>query len=73
MHKFPMTALVVGMVAVQLSGSQTFAVALEEKGNKPLIEVNYSELPGIMPVLNSKARVYLLWVLSHLGTLHGTP
>jgi hypothetical protein len=41
--------------------SRALAFAMEEKGNEPRSEKNYTEWKGIMPVVNDKARVYLSW------------
>jgi hypothetical protein len=38
------------------------AMGTEEKGNKPLSELNYTQWKGIMPIVNDKARVYQVWV-----------
>jgi hypothetical protein len=34
---------------------------METRGNSPLSELNYARWPGIMPVVNDKARVYQIW------------
>jgi hypothetical protein len=56
----------VAALAMALLGSwlaqQAFALATETKGNAPLSEKNYTEWPGIMPLVNDKARVYQRWV-----------
>ncbi len=39
-----------------------FALGIEDFGNKPLVEANYKQWPGIMPLINDEARVYRSWV-----------
>lgn len=41
---------------------KALAIGTEEKGNKPLSELNYAQWKGIMPIVNDKARVYQVWV-----------
>ena len=35
--------------------------AMDTPGNEPLSEMNYRQWPGIMPLVNDKARVYETW------------
>lgn len=57
-----------GMLGILLAWScfletqKVFAMGTEEKGNKPLNELNYAQWEGIMPIVNDRARVYQVWV-----------
>jgi|JI9StandDraft_1071089.scaffolds.fasta_scaffold14660_3 hypothetical protein len=42
--------------------SLCYAMGTEEKGNRPLSELNYSDWKGIMPIVNAKSRVYQVWI-----------
>jgi len=42
--------------------SLCYALGTEEKGNRPLSELNYSDWKGIMPIVNAKSRVYQVWI-----------
>lgn len=55
---FPLMTLLVMFV----SAPRAFALGTEEFGNKPLSERNYTDWPGIMPLVNDEARVYSNWV-----------
>jgi len=35
--------------------------AMDRQGNEPLSEINYTQWPGIMPLVNDRARVYETW------------
>jgi hypothetical protein len=48
-----------------LSPLSVFALMEEEYGNKELSDANYQSWPGIMSVINNKARTYLVWVNGH--------
>jgi len=40
-------------------------MATETVGNKPLNALNYTDWPGLMPLINHPSRVYQLWVNGH--------
>ncbi|MES2792311.1 MAG: hypothetical protein V4719_22025 [Planctomycetota bacterium] len=52
----------VTMIAGQLFDQKAFALGIEEKGNGPLNEFNYTEWKGIVPIVNDTTRVYQVWV-----------
>ena len=54
------TALLAAALAMPVD--QALALATEEIGNEPLSELNYTDWPGIMPLVNDKHRVYSIWV-----------
>ncbi len=53
------------LTLISLSPSSGFALGTEEFGNKELHEANYTSWPGILTVINNKARVYQVWVNGH--------
>ena len=53
------------LALILLSPRWVFALGSEKFGNKELSDANYTSWPGIMPVINSPARVYLVWVNGH--------
>lgn len=55
-------AAIVAMFVPMLCAQKGFALGTEEKGNKPLNELNYTDWKGIMPIVNDKSRVYQVWV-----------
>lgn len=50
------------LLLLSATAGRAWALAYSQAGNDPLSESNYTEWPGIMPVVNAKARVYLTWV-----------
>ena len=55
---FPLTILAV----IVLSPQRGHGLGTEEFGNHELSEANYTTWPGILSVINDKARVYQVWV-----------
>ena len=55
---FPLTILAV----IVLSPQRGHGLGTEEFGNHELSEANYTTWPGIVSVINDKARVYQVWV-----------
>ncbi len=45
--------------------SSAWALAAETLGNEPFHETDYTDFPGIMPVINHPNRVYHRWVNGH--------
>ena len=68
MRRFCVVAAIVTVIVAQFFTVKAFALATDlalasdEEGNAPLIEVNYVAWKGIMPIVNDKARVYQVWV-----------
>ena len=62
MRRFSVFAAIVAMVVALLFAQKGFALGTEEKGNRPLNELNYTDWKGIMPIVNDKSRVYQVWV-----------
>jgi len=62
MRHLSVNAAIVAIVVAQLFAQEVLAFGTEEKGNKPLNKLNYTEWQGIMPIVNDKARVYQVWV-----------
>lgn len=52
----------VALILLAGTAPSVFALMTEEEGNKPLNARDYTDWPGIMPVINDKARVYQFWV-----------
>jgi len=50
------------IVLLACGASQGWALGTEDFGNGPLIELNYKDWPGIMPLVNDPSRVYHSWV-----------
>src|SRR5207245_1807971 len=44
------------------AAGRAWALGEEQFGNDPLSERNYSDWPGIMPLVNAQTRVYYNWV-----------
>jgi len=54
--------VVIGTVALgPWLAHKAHAFGIEQQGNEPLSEKNYTEWKGLMPLVNDKARVYLSW------------
>lgn len=62
MRRLCVIAAIVTVIVGQLFAQKAFALAADEEGNEPLIELNYTAWKGIMPIVNDKARVYHVWV-----------
>jgi hypothetical protein len=65
MQRYSITLLVVAVVLGYPLAEKAWALAMETKGNSPLAEQNYTDWPGIMPLVNDKSRVYQIWVNGH--------
>ena len=52
----------VGLLLVLAGASRAWALGEEHVGNDPLPEANYTDWPGIMPLVNDPNRVYHIWV-----------
>lgn len=50
------------VLLLSVTAGRAWALAYSQAGNDPLPEANYTEWPGIMPVVNAKARVLMTWV-----------
>ncbi|WP_417384851.1 HEAT repeat domain-containing protein [Gimesia sp.] len=50
------------LLMVSCIPSLVWGMGEETFGNKPLNALNYSDWPGIVPVINHESRVYYLWV-----------
>src|SRR5262245_33840096 len=50
------------LLALAATGRPAWALGEEDFGNAPLSDANYTDWPGIMPVVNHAARVYHWWV-----------
>lgn len=53
---------VIAVLVLLIACSAAWALAQEDIGNEPLNEANFSEWPGLVPVVNHPSRVYHLWV-----------
>jgi hypothetical protein len=58
--RFPLPLLLVGLML--LVPSQLRAAGEEQLGNEPLTAASYTKWPGLVDVVNDKARVYYSWV-----------
>jgi hypothetical protein len=45
-----------------VSGTEVFGLGEETFGNKPFSEINFTDWPNVMPVVNDAHRVYHSWV-----------
>jgi hypothetical protein len=50
------------LLTLLLAPNLCLALGTEEKGNRPLNELNYTDWQGIMPIVNDTSRVYQVWV-----------
>lgn len=53
---------VVAVAVVLACSSRAWALGEEDFGSEPLNEANFTDWPGVMPLVNSQARVYHTWV-----------
>ncbi len=62
LQAFYMLVAAVALLVGPLWAIGALPMGTEERGNKPLNELNYTKWTGIMPLVNDKARVYQVWV-----------
>jgi hypothetical protein len=53
---------IVVLLVVSLQAGRAWALGEETFGNEPLSDANYTDWPGVMPVINTESRVYRIWV-----------
>ncbi|MEX2176627.1 MAG: hypothetical protein WD872_19835 [Pirellulaceae bacterium] len=60
-HLSVVAAALMALVGI-LPAQNAWALGTEEFGNQPLSPANYTQWPGIVPLVNDAARVYQNWV-----------